>query len=62
MSSSTPDFKTILAYAQQHHIARSAFWSVNRDRSCGSGGDADACSGVSQSPYEFNKIVVQYKG
>ncbi|MET7617556.1 chitinase [Streptomyces sp. NPDC005408] len=56
------DFKTILAYAQQHHIARYAFWSVNRDRSCSSGGDADACSGVSQSPYAYTKIVAQYGG
>ncbi|WP_406012498.1 chitinase [Streptomyces sp. NBC_00984] len=58
----TTDFRTILGYAQQHHIARYAFWSVNRDRACGSGSDGDACSGVSQSPYEFTKIVVQYKG
>ncbi|MGW2396283.1 chitinase [Kitasatospora sp. NPDC001664] len=56
------DFKTILAYAQQHHLARFAFWSVNRDRACGSGSDADACSGIAQSPYAFTKIVVQYKG
>ncbi|MEW2084010.1 chitinase [Streptomyces sp. NPDC005283] len=56
------DFKTILNYAKQHHIARYAFWSVNRDRSCGSGGDADACSGVSQSPYAYTKIVAQYGG
>jgi chitinase len=56
------DFKTILAYARQHHIARYAFWSVNRDRSCGSGGAGDACSGVSQSPYAYTKIVAQYSG
>ncbi|MFI5527529.1 chitinase [Kitasatospora sp. NPDC051853] len=56
------DFRTILAYAQQHHLARFAFWSVNRDRACGSGTDADACSGIAQSPYAFTKIVVQYKG
>ncbi|MFF8918764.1 chitinase [Streptomyces sp. NPDC015032] len=58
----TTDFRTILGYAQQHHIARYAFWSLNRDRACGFDGDADACSGVSQSPYDFTKIVVQYKG
>ncbi|MFB7672150.1 chitinase [Kitasatospora purpeofusca] len=58
----TADFRTLLGYAQQHHIARYAFWSVNRDRACGSGTDADACSGVAQSPYEFTKIVVQYQG
>ncbi|MFE0106336.1 chitinase [Streptomyces sp. NPDC059009] len=58
----TGDFKTILGYAQQHHIARFAFWSVNRDRACGSGGDGDACSGVPQQPYDFTKIVAQYGG
>ncbi|MFJ8622658.1 chitinase [Kitasatospora sp. NPDC093550] len=58
----TGDFRTILGYAKQHHLARFAFWAVNRDRACGSGADADACSGVAQSPYEFTRIVVQYQG
>jgi len=58
----TTDFQTILSYARQHHIVRFAFWSVNRDRSCGSGSDADSCSGISQQPYDFTKIVVQYAG
>ncbi|MEU8922415.1 chitinase [Kitasatospora sp. NPDC048545] len=58
----TGDFRTILGYAKQHHLARFAFWSVNRDRACGSGTDADACSGVAQTPYEFTRIVVQYRG
>ncbi|MFD8782758.1 chitinase [Kitasatospora sp. NPDC059599] len=58
----TGDFRTILGYAKQHHLARFAFWAVNRDRACGSGTDADACSGVAQSPYEFTRIVVQYRG
>ncbi|MBT2459816.1 chitinase [Streptomyces sp. ISL-86] len=56
------DFRTILSYAQRHHLARFAFWSVNRDRACATGTDPDACSGISQSPYAFTKIVVQYKG
>jgi chitinase len=59
---STGDFQTILAYAQQHHLARLTFWSINRDRACGSGSDADSCSGVSQQPYAFTKIFVQYTG
>ncbi len=58
----TADFTTILSYAQQHHIARFAFWSINRDRSCGAGLDADSCSGISQQPYAFTKIVAQYQG
>ncbi|MEU3458840.1 hypothetical protein ABZ721_02635 [Streptomyces sp. NPDC006733] len=45
-----------------HHIARYSFWSVNRDRACGSGSDGDSCSGVSQSPYDFTKIIVKYQG
>ncbi len=56
------DFNTILGYAQQHHIARFAFWSINRDRPCGSGTDADSCSGISQQPYDFTKVVAQYQG
>ncbi|MCF3119857.1 chitinase [Streptomyces arenae] len=59
----TADFKKILAYAKEHHIARFAYWAVNRDRACGSGGDAgDSCSGVAQAPYDFTKIVAQYGG
>jgi hypothetical protein len=56
------DFNTILSYAQQHSIARFSFWSINRDRACGSGLDADSCSGISQQPYDFTKIVAQYHG
>ena len=56
------DFQQILAYAQSRHLARFSFWSVNRDRACGTGGDADACSGISQQQYDFTKIVAQYQG
>jgi chitinase len=59
---STGDFQTILGYAQQHHIARLTFWSINRDRQCAGGLDADSCSGVSQSAYAYTKILVQYSG
>ncbi|MFD8723851.1 alpha-galactosidase [Streptomyces sp. NPDC059629] len=56
------DFKTMLGYAQQHHIGRLTYWSVNRDRACGSGTDGDACSGVSQQPYDYLKVFAQYTG
>jgi chitinase len=56
------DFQQILAYAQQKHLARFSFWSINRDRPCGGGTDPDACSGISQQPYDFTKIVAQYQG
>ncbi|GAA5015453.1 chitinase [Kitasatospora paranensis] len=60
---STADFTTIANYAKAHHLARFTFWAVNRDRSCPSGTSAgDSCSGISQSPYAFTKIVAGYHG
>jgi chitinase len=59
---STSDFSSILSYAQSHHLGRLSFWSINRDRQCSPGGDADAYSGVSQSAYAFTKIFVKYTG
>ncbi len=56
------DFRAILAYAQLHHIARLTFWSLNRDRSCSGGLDADACSGVSQAQFDYTKVFAQYTG
>jgi len=58
---SVANFQTILSYAQQHHLARLTFWSVNRDRPC-TGGSADSCSGVSQSNWDFTKVFAPYTG
>ncbi|WP_249417097.1 chitinase [Streptomyces sp. TS71-3] len=55
------DFRTILGYAQSHHLARLTFWSVNRDRPC-TGGPADSCSGVSQGNWDYTKVFAQYAG
>ncbi|WP_328539873.1 ricin-type beta-trefoil lectin domain protein [Streptomyces sp. NBC_00344] len=57
------DFRTILGYAQQHHLARLTFWSANRDRPCAGGyPNDDTCSGVSQQPWEFTRTLAQYGG
>ena len=57
------DFHTIFAFAQQHHLARFTFWSVNRDRPCqGPAHGSDSCSGIAQQPYEFTALVGQYHG
>ncbi|WP_405723027.1 chitinase [Streptomyces sp. NBC_01537] len=56
------DFKSMLGYAKSHHLARVSFWSVNRDRPCGSGSDADSCSGISQGTYDFTKALAGYTG
>ncbi|MEV7437750.1 lectin [Streptomyces griseoviridis] len=55
------DFRTILGYAQQHHLARLTFWSVNRDRPC-TGGPADSCSGVGQSDWDYTRVFAAYTG
>ncbi|MFS4103668.1 lectin [Streptomyces sp. PD-S100-1] len=55
------DFRTILAYAQQHHLARLTFWSANRDRPC-TGGPADSCSGVSQQNWDYTRVFAAYTG
>ncbi|WP_433184119.1 cellulose binding domain-containing protein [Actinoallomurus sp. CA-150999] len=57
-------FRTLLGYAQQHHLGRLSFWSLNRDRQCtGTTGWVDGkCSGVTQQPYDFAKIIGQFAG
>jgi Ricin-type beta-trefoil lectin domain len=55
------NFQTILGYAQQHHLARLTFWSVNRDRQC-AGGLSDNCSGVGQASWDFTRVFAQYRG
>jgi chitinase len=57
------DFQAILAFAQQNHLGRFTFWSVNRDRACAVPNTlSDACSGVSQAPYAFTSVIAQYQG
>jgi hypothetical protein len=56
------DFKSMLGYAESHHLARVSFWSVNRDRPCGSGSDADSCSGIGQGTYDFTNALAGYTG
>jgi chitinase len=57
------DYQQMLAYAQQHHLARFTFWAINRDRQCTSGGDAGSdCSGISQTAYAFTKVAAQFHG
>ncbi|GHI03091.1 chitinase [Streptomyces cellostaticus] len=49
-------------WADSHHIARLAFWSVNRDRPCPGGGVAENCSGISQNNWQFTSITAGFTG
>ena len=56
------DFRTMLAYARSHHLARLAFWSINRDQPCPPNTDSgDTCSGIDQQQWDFTRIVAQYR-
>jgi chitinase len=58
---SVEDFETMLAVAQQRHLARFTFWAVNRDRQ-GTGAEnaGEDCSGISQAPYAFTDVIGRY--
>ncbi|MBN0048673.1 carbohydrate binding domain-containing protein [Streptomyces actuosus] len=59
----TPTIWTqIRDWANGHHIARLAFWSVNRDRPCPGGGVTSNCSGISQSNWQFTSITAGFTG
>ncbi|UUN25839.1 carbohydrate binding domain-containing protein [Streptomyces sp. FIT100] len=49
-------------WANSHHIARLAYWSVNRDRPCPGGGVTSNCSGISQSNWQFTSITAGFTG
>jgi hypothetical protein len=49
-------------WANSHHIARLAFWSVNRDRPCAGGGVVSNCSGISQDNWQFTSITAGFTG
>lgn len=60
------DFSTLLGFAQANHPAWFSFWSVNRDYQCPAGVPENwapgTCSDITQNPYDFTKIIVQYAG
>ncbi|MGW7545314.1 carbohydrate binding domain-containing protein [Streptomyces sp. NPDC054770] len=49
-------------WGNSHHIARLAFWAVNRDRGCAGGGVVSNCSGISQSNWQFTSITAGFTG
>jgi hypothetical protein len=60
---SVENFRAMLAFAQANHLARLAFWSINRDRECGGANQTpDACSAIAQQPYAFTDVNAEYHG
>jgi hypothetical protein len=58
------DFSNLLGFAQANHPALFSFWSANRDFACPAGvvepWAPGTCSEVTQNPYDYTKIIVQY--
>ncbi|MER5597285.1 carbohydrate binding domain-containing protein [Streptomyces sp. NPDC002265] len=53
---------SIRDWANSHHIARLAYWAVNRDRPCAGGGVVSNCSGISQNNWQFTSITAGFTG
>ncbi|MFI7500151.1 carbohydrate binding domain-containing protein [Streptomyces sp. NPDC049687] len=49
-------------WSNSHHIARLAYWAVNRDRPCPGGGVVSNCSGISQNTWQFTSITAGFTG
>ncbi|MFJ7156533.1 carbohydrate binding domain-containing protein [Streptomyces sp. NPDC101118] len=56
------NWTAIRDWANSHHLARLAFWSVNRDRGCPGGGLQETCSGIAQSDWQFTSITAGFTG
>lgn len=57
-------FSQLLSFVRANHPAWFSFWSENRDFPCPSGvvepWAPGTCSNITQNPYDFTKIIVQY--
>lgn len=62
-----PDARALVRFANSHHLARVSMWSLNRDFNCGSvfaqtGVLSNTCSGVTQTPLQFTRILGSLSG
>jgi hypothetical protein len=55
------DMRQVLTFAGQQHLGELAFWDVTRDGNACTG-SLSTCTDISQTPYEFSKIIAPYAG
>ena len=59
---SLQDAQTLLLFAEQKHFPLLAFWSIGRDKACGSDQNAPhGCSGVKQHPYAYAQAFAAFR-
>jgi chitinase len=60
------DFQAVLDYATSHGLSRYTYWSVNRDRQCGTpdnnGQTSGTCSSVAQGAWDFTRFTARFGG
>ncbi len=60
---SEADARSLVSFAQQNHLGRLSFWSVDRDQPCsGSASGLSQCSDISQASLDFTRIFTQFTG
>jgi hypothetical protein len=55
------DMQQLLTFAQQQHLGELAFWDVTRDGDACTG-SLSKCTDITQTPYEFSKMIAPYQG
>jgi hypothetical protein len=55
------DMRQVLTFAGQQHLGELAFWDVTRDGNACTG-SLSTCTDITQTPYEFSKIIAPYAG
>ncbi|MEY9862900.1 hypothetical protein ABH935_008548 [Catenulispora sp. GAS73] len=55
------DMQQLLTFAQQQHLGELAFWDVTRDGNACTG-SLSKCTDITQTPYEFSKMIAPYQG
>ena len=55
------DMRQLLAFAQTQHLGELAFWDVTRDGDACTG-SLSKCTNITQTPFEFSKIIAPYAG
>jgi hypothetical protein len=55
------DAKRVASFAKRHHVGRTAFWSLGRDKACARRRPtaSSSCSGVAQHPLAFTRIFLR---
>lgn len=53
--------RSLVAFAQQHHLGELAFWEETRDRNACNGA-LYQCTNIPQQPYDFSKIFARFTG